>query len=335
MAFRLTRLTESGPRSEAELSTVLRALLTGMKRHLVVVDPEDAERCRSELTALEERLCDPTQAGAAANAWLQILEQYSRAANKALSGQRSEFLELVSDLTVAMSSLGDIYAQSEARLKAIESQLGPAATASDLAATKSRLLQHVSKVKAEMLDQRSKLNDLISGAVARMQAGGDRVRRLTSDAPAPLAIPDALTGLPGRALAEAHIAKMHAEEPERHLAAFALERLGVLTSKFGFAAADELVFYFAQHLAESAPEPWILFRWAAACFVILNPAPGGEEEFQRRIKSMQLHRITRMLDLGARSALVPLLFESAITCFREHDSPVAVARWIDRFSEGA
>lgn len=295
-------------------------LLRAIQRHLVVANDADAAEFRAELAKLEEQCGDPQKADQLVAATVDLLEHYTRGINQFIGQQKSELGILVGELTSAMAALPDIQ-QFSSRISTLEKQVEAASSASDVQACKARLRECLALARGELLTQKQTVSDLISGAIERMRASESRNCATPRQPMGSVFSPDPLTGLPGRAYAEAELARIHAQWPDCQMAIFIVRRLHLINAKFGFSRGDQVLLRVVQHLAQALPDYNNLFRWTPCSFLIITSPAVSHEEVRRQVQQIELQRITLELEWEGRSALVPIGLDCRVLSFREHVSP--------------
>ena len=304
----------------------LSILFKSIERNVVVADDNDAKEFRSRLAALHDRFTTPQSIPPAIDEAAEMLDTYVQRANQMIGKQRSEIMMLVSELTTAMTSLPDVQRSSE-RLQLLEEQLATVSTSGDLKVCKARIQEFLALAQLEVLKPKQQISDLISATIGRMRKCQEELvgRSATPSSNSP----DPLTGLPGRAYAEAELARLHAQYPDCNVAIFAVKRLHLLTAKFGFSQSDKVLLRFVQHLAQAMPDLNGLSRWASSAFLVISPASVPYSELRMKIQAIELQRITSTLEWSGRSALVPIAFSSRVVSLKEYASPDDVFRVLD------
>ena len=167
----------------------------------------------------------------------------------ALEGE-SLLAKAAADLTAAAKGLALLPGPAD-RLTALEQKIAAISGDDNLTSIKARLISEVAMARAEVLQERQKISDLISGTLTQMgtplqPAANDVVPAIGS-----IYLPDPLTGLPTRAYAEAKLSIAHGLAGDCFLAVFVVKRLALINAKFGFARGDQVLLKVVVHLAQA------------------------------------------------------------------------------------
>jgi hypothetical protein len=110
-------------------------------------------------------------------------------------------------------------------------------------------------------------------------------------------VPDPLSGLPGRAYAEAELARAQGDPADCFLALFVVKLLARRPS-----AAQGVV-----RVVQAMPDYNNLFRWAPCAFLTVAPPKTSYKELRARVQMIELTPMTPTLEWEGRSAMVPVL----------------------------
>lgn len=118
---------------------------------------------------------------------------------------------------------------------------------------------------------------------------------------------DTLTGLPAKGYAEAIRAEAHSRANHSFVTAFVVERVELVSHRFGVAAADQLLLYFSQHLAQNLSKQWPKSVSAGpGGFYQLHRQLGRSGEYPAGSAKCALRRIEKLIEIGERTALIPI-----------------------------
>jgi GGDEF domain-containing protein len=301
-------------------------LLDGIKSNTIIADPSDAEWFRGQITELIQRVRESRNPVALTSEATNILREYGARVNRAIESQKHRTASVAEDLSGVMGAVITSRPVSKA-ISVLEREISLAIDTGELrGAHTDRLKQIVAQIRRELLNVRARLTHLMCSVRTRAQQvpmditpspqPGNSVKKPASVEHAYQ--PDSLTGLPGRAQAEAELAMAHELAQECHVALFAVKRLDLINAKFGYLRGDQVLMKVVQYLAETVPNSQGLFRWTPCSFLLIAPAV-SHDELRRRVQAISLHRITPMLEWEGHSALVPITLEGHMQSV--HDSP--------------
>lgn len=299
-------------------------LLDGIKSNAVVADPSDAEWFRGQIAELIQRARDSRNPTALASEATSILQEYGVRVNRAIESQKNRTASVAEDLSGVMGAVITSRPISKA-VSILEREISLAIDTGELRGPHTdRLKQMVSQIRKELLNVRARLTHLMCSVRTRaQQVPTDTNQAVVNSAKKAGSVvrsyqPDSLTGLPGRAQAEAELEMAHELAQECHVALFAVRRLDLINAKFGYLRGDQVLMKVVQYLAETVPNSQGLFRWTPCSFLLIAPG-GSHDELRRRVQAILLHRITPMLEWEGHSALVPIMLEGHMQSV--HDSP--------------
>src|ERR1700680_3340452 len=204
------------------------------------------------------------------------------------TGQPPKLMMVVSELTAALAALPDIQ-QAFDRISALEKQVDIANSPSDVKLLKVRLSQCLAITRREVLQQRQQISDLISGTIARMRSFQEGTASPTPPLKS-LFVADPLTGLPGRAYAEAELARTHEQFPDCNAGLFVVKRLHLIQTKFGFSRGDQVLLHIVQQVAQALPDFNNLFRWTPASFLAITSPSIPYQDVRKKAQILELHK---------------------------------------------
>jgi GGDEF domain-containing protein len=314
---------------QVSLEDCLLLLLRGIQNHPVVAEEAEGKAFRSEIAALEQAFKGKENAHHLVESAIGILDRYSSQANEIVSRQRTGLAKASSDLAAAKDlALGQ---GPSDRLASLEQQINALSSGDDLAKIKSRMISEVAMARAEALQERQKVSDLISGTITQLAppepSSGHVAHVLGYDY-----APDALTGLHARAYAENELRRSHELPIDSYLAIFVVKRLALINSKFGFARGDQLLVKVAGQLAQSMPEFGNLFRWAPCAFITLPPPGTAYRELRSKVQVIEVTRMTPTLEWQGRSAMVPVALDCRVISVKDFSTASELFLRLDSFA---
>jgi len=203
------------------------------------------------------------------------------------------------------------------RLQSLEQLVGELSL-DDLAASKARLISEIEKVRAEAVQERQKIGDLIADAVTQMGTASGQATSNSARVTGLAYTPDPLTGLASRAYAEGELSRAHAAKTtDCHLAIFVIKRLALINAKFGFAKGDQVLLKVVAHLTQGLAEFDCLFRWTPCSFVTMTPPDTSLRELRSKVQLIERTRVTPTLEWEGRSAMVPITLDCHIVSLKD------------------
>jgi diguanylate cyclase (GGDEF)-like protein len=110
-----------------------------------------------------------------------------------------------------------------------------------------------------------------------------------------------------------------------------VERLQLINSRFGYAAGDQVLISFAEHLRRNVSSEDQIFRWGAAGFVVLFEREMGEEEFHAELSRIASQRLEKTVQIGGRSVLLPVSAHWSMLPIYAEATLEKLVRRIDKF----
>jgi GGDEF domain-containing protein len=318
----------------ATLEDCLRTLLRGIQSHSVIADDTDGQAFRTELAALESRFPGKDNAHQLVDSAVELLDKYGTQTNQAIARQKSGLVTASSELSEAIKTLPGIERSAE-RLSKLEEQINAISTADDLETVKARLCAEVAAARTEAEQESHKIGELLSGAVAKLDAAPGALSGKLSTPAALVYAPDPLTGLPSRIYAEVELARSHGQSGDSFLALFVVKRLALINAKFGYSRGDQVLLKVVLHLAQSLPEFNNLFRWAPCAFITLAPPKTSYKELRGRVQIIELTRLTPTLEWEGRSAMVPVVIDCRIVSVKDFGTPSELFLRLDTLAADA
>ena len=146
---------------------------------------------------------------------------------------------------------------------------------------------------------------------------------------------DEVTGLPGPGPARAAISDVISGKRSTFAVIYVLERFPLIKSRFGVRAANELIQYYAVHLAQRLAPRDQLYKWSEPAFLVLidpmSNHPMHDEEVKRLAGRIRSVRLERILNVHSRSALVVISAQSRVIPLRSDVTLEQSCRAIDQF----
>ena len=274
----------------------LSLLLQGMELHTLDYNPQDYQRFREGLAAIQQKLLPETPV----TELLVLVEEANRTFaeyNQQTAGRlHAKFQELrttaaaFSGAAATMVSSND---SSLAQLREIESQLSAAALIEDLPTLKTPdgdPLEH-------QTNSAPGITKLAQGA-RELGTLANRIRGRT--------VSDPVTGLPTRAEAEAVLNRVAGNGIPAVAVVFAVKRLKQMNSRFGYEVGNGILAELSTYLGSGANPEEGLYRWSGpALLAIIRRNVHLDRirwEIGRLASSMSEHEIT----IGTRLVMIPV-----------------------------
>ncbi len=299
--------------TEAALMRMTKLLLQGIVLHSMDGDPVDYARFRDRVAQIERRLDEEIQATELvelSKSALQALEHYNRLTNQYLRQQSAEFLSMVRMLTSTVSAITAAGDANVGQLQEIGKQVEAATEILDVRQIRVRLSDCLDGIRRETERQRADT----------ARAAEDLMRGLEAAKAGPLAdaagVPDPVTGLPLRRLAEEAFARACQDETQAYVLVVVIDRIQILNKRFGYEVGDEIMRYFAGFLKRQLQSKDLLFRWTgptlAGLLYRVHRLERVRDEVGRFMELKYEHTVrtasrTILLPISARWALFPMM----------------------------
>jgi len=194
----------------------------------------------------------------------------------------------------------------------------------DMRTLKSSLSECLESIKTETVRQREES----ARAVAEINQGLRRTREPKTSAQT--GDVDPLTGLPLRAHAEKAIREACGDQVQTYAGMFLIDRIQVISSRFGVALGDKLVLFFLEHLSQGLSSDDQLFRWGRGAFLAVIDRPEPHEQVRREFARLLSRRLEQTFEMGDRSVVIPVASTWIVVPLFKSD-PLEVGRKLDAF----
>ena len=289
--------------SDDALLRVVRLLLQGIALHAVEGDRDDHAKFRGDMQAMLDGLeSDPSPAvilmttGSA----LKTLEDYNQRTGRFVRLQGAELQNMIAMLTKTVAALGSGSERSVNRLNEIETQLEKARVIEDVRVLKLRMEECLDGIREEAQRQKTDSSVTLNGITEEIIKSRERMRT------AAVALPDPVTGLPTRVDAEIAFEKASAGATPAYAAAFVVDRVGAINTRFGYAVGDRVLKLYLDELRTRLSASDAIFRWNGPAFVVLLTRPEPIERVREQLGFIVPPKLERNIQLPNRSALLPI-----------------------------
>jgi GGDEF domain-containing protein len=297
----------------------LQLLLHGLALHAIEGPQKEYQEFRRTMFALYSGIIEDTETPdsimGTVSAALQTLAEYSMRTSAQLQSRQAELKSVISLLAQGVATLAAKSTESVDRLKELEQRLISAHDAADVRDIKSRLSNCITELNSEIEVQERRTD----GDLRSLQDGIADAHRFTAvDGDV-----DPVTGLPGVQNAEADIELLAKEGTPAHIAVFVIRRLQQISARYGYAAGDEVLAYFATYLGSALPATDVLFRWHGPSFLAVLRRSEPEVKLQQEIRRVVHGVMEHEFNLKNRVAVVPIACSWAMF---PAGAPIAVFR---------
>jgi GGDEF domain-containing protein len=274
--------------------------------------------------------------------------------NAAGKEERSPFLEAISMLLEGIAANAAMHPICDpgfpGKIRSLKTEIERAEQANDALRTAKSSVQameaHAAAVTKYMQGQRDALKAQLDQFTQSFGAATDRVvqdeqrKAGASDSAAelPPARPptkgelDPVSGLPtaGRALAglEAAIAS----KKQTYIALFAVERLDIVNSRFGFAVGDRMLLMFSQHIAQLLSTEDQLFRWRGPTLIALLKRDRPEKLVEAEVLRLAGSRLEYNVNTREHDVLLRITCSHSVLSLGPDSKISDIVERIDSFS---
>lgn len=232
----------------------------------------------------------------AAGSAIKALEEYNRRAGRTIRAQLLELRQMVSTLTEGVEKLATGNERSVSSLRDISKQVERASAIEDIRLLRAKLSECVSELEQEASRQKEESARVIT----RLKT---EIHKVTAKLKPENRL-DPVTGLPSRTEGEQALDAACAEGGHTYVAVFAIDRLALVNTRFGYAVGDKVLNAFLARLRKFLSAADHVFRWSGPAIVALlereSPAPAIEREIRR----FAAERQEEFVQIGGRSIIL-------------------------------
>jgi GGDEF domain-containing protein len=117
---------------------------------------------------------------------------------------------------------------------------------------------------------------------------------------------DPLTGLQMRSEAEAAIKTACGGAVHAYAGLFVIDRIQVITSRFGNEFADKILIFFVQQLSGALTPKDTLYRWGPTTFFAMLDRRESADHVRREMARTMTQRWEQTFEIGSRSVVLPV-----------------------------
>ncbi|HEY4362608.1 MAG TPA: GGDEF domain-containing protein [Bryobacteraceae bacterium] len=232
---------------------------------------------------------------------LKTLEDYNQRTSRYVRVQGAELHHMIGMLTKTVANLGAGSERSVARLQEIEGQLEKAVLIEDVRELKLRLESCLEGIREESHRQKVESHHSVQGLQLEIAQTQERIR---TAAAAP--IRDPVSGLPTRSEAEVAFLEASHSSERAYAAFFVVDRVAVINARFGHAVGDRVLNLYLEELRPRLSTADPIFRWSGPSFVAILLRAERLDRLQDRLRFLVPAKMEKMIELGNRSALLPV-----------------------------
>lgn len=295
-------------------------------------DPAEREHFQTTIRKLERDLqdtTDPENVLVTTGEIINTLTSYHRSVERVRRSQVSELHSIITMLANKLMAMADSSDLSCRKLSDVEKNLRGASQVDDLRVLRVRLEDALVGIQQEAGRQAGQFQDLKSQVEALHKPGSGATSAVV---PAGGGF-DQVTGLPSRAAACAKLgAALRGEVPHTFAAVFSIQRLATINLRFGFAAGDNLLMLYAQHIAQRLGSDDEMFRWRGPTLVALLSRSRSHAAVSMEMRRICAARFDHNLTVDQKAVLIPISAAFLVTELKSHGEVSEVANILDRFA---
>ncbi len=235
------------------------------------------------------------------------LQNHGEQTNRFIRAESLELQTMLQLVTETVISVSNASQRTVNRLRDLEKQLGKATVIEDIRSLKERLNVCLEALRAEATAQEEEGASTAESLQHQVQESGRRIRELTIGQ-----MIDPVTGLPGPAAAEDALRTGIRTPSGLFVAVFVLQRLPLITTRFGQAVGDQLLITFAESLGKQIAATDRLYRWSGPSFLVLMERTEQLEQLQQELRRITRQRLEQTIEVGSRTVLLPIFCSFAV-----------------------
>ncbi len=286
-------------------------LLRSMRLHVIRGEETEVLRFQSAVLGLEQRVGSAPEAREVllvAGEAAKTFEDYCHHTNRFLQVQNSELATMMGMLTSTVASISAGSQSAIEQLSKVERRIEQISFATDLPSLKSELADCLAMVREETFRQR----ELTSATIHSIQRTvSDAQQRMAEVAPTSTVtqkqtlMRDTVTDLPARADAEDALFQARGRT-HVFAAVLPVDRLALVNSRFGSAAMDKVVQFFAEYVKRHLHPKDALFRWSENSFLALVERHQPQDSVRADLSRFASAKLEMTLAHHGREILLPL-----------------------------
>ncbi len=321
-------LAKRDSRVEDVLRRALGVLLQAIEAHAVPGDEVDYEQFKSSIREIASQFTDETPAEellVIAGAVASSLKEYGQRTTRFVRAQSAEYQQMLSMLTETVAAVTQGSERSVARLREIEKQLERASVIEDVRTLRLKLGQCLESMREEIAQQEMRAAVTAAELRASIEKSQASLHVVSSHEEN-----DPVTGLPGREAAEAALKEAIESKRCYYAVVFVANRVQAINSRFGYAVGDRVLRKLCEHFRAALSAEDRIFRWRGPSFMALVERGPAVDDVRKEIARIAGAKIEEMMEIGARSVLLPI--SASIAVFSMSPSVKLLAAKIDQFA---
>ena len=286
---------------EIDLRRVMSFIFKGISANAVRADEEEYGRLSAELERVDASIGEEFTTEkllAAAGAAIRAIENYNQRTTRLIGRQSLELQKIITMLAESVISIGGSSERSTNALGAIRANLEHARGLEDLQNVKASLGVCLEQVCAESANRREEAKR----AIAELQ---EHIRRAEGHLMCDANI-DPVTGLGGRAAAEAALREAVSTPGRKYIGVLVLDRLQSINSRFGSSVGDRVFAELARHLERELTQGDVLFRLSGPTLLALMHRQCSIDRMRIDLKPLFSKPLEKEFDVGGRTVLIPV-----------------------------
>ncbi len=311
------------------MASLSQTLLGAIGREAICADAGSHVRFQDSILELDKRLRTATESSeiyAISGAADKALEDYKNETTKYLRNQAAELQSMAS---AAIRTVADIHSNgsdSVENLRELEQQVLRASSAQSLMECRSQLNECLASLREESKRQQQKSTQMVS------QLHSELNHKSRTSSPTNQTAKDPVSGLSSRPDGQAMLAAQYDGVHTNTFAVlFFVHRIGIINTKYGYAAGDQIMRAFLSHLRSYLTIVDDLFRWSGPAFLAIVHRPAGIDPFRSEIATILGRRLEQELALPNRTALLSVSASALIIELSKETGADEVIRKVDNF----
>ena len=322
----------------------LQLLLNGISVHAVEANEIELSRFRQEVSNISDKLSVRSTAEeieAALGFVIRAVTGYNGMAARITRAHVNELQAMLNMMSRTIAFLSHSSKTGIEQLRSIEKNLQTASTVGDMRLLRGKLDECLVLVRSESTrlhdESQSRIVELqaeVERTANHVRAAGIEVLEAVPLAPQrrtrPIAADHAPSGLNGREAAEELIAANIAQGKEFIVTLFVVDRLALISGRFGHKICDEVLLLVKEHLAGQL-EAASLFKWSGPAFAVITEANQPLQVIEQHMMGIASKRFQKTMEKDRRITLLPVTCSLLVRKVSDVDSLDEIAETLDDF----
>jgi GGDEF domain-containing protein len=204
-------------------------------------------------------------------------------------------------LTETVATIANGSDRAVSRLQEIEKQIEHASVIEDVRSLKLKFGDCLEAIREEVQTQKKETAVTVNHLTHELEHSQDRVQSLLS---APEV--DPVTGLPGRAAAEAALKEAAQSSRQFFAVVIVANRVQLINARFGYATGDQVLRAVCKQVQTGISAEDHLFRWSGPSVLAVLERPGPVEFVRKEMGQITATKGQELVNLGTRTILLPV-----------------------------